>query len=265
MNQIESLFSRWLSDPPQQENGLIVGSDQRLEWLLPWWWHHYSRYNAYPVTFIDFGMSEQALDWCRQKGQLISYDLPSNFLTAREDIPVDLKVRWQAIYLNKQFWDIRQKCLKKPFAMLMSSYRQTLWTDLDCEIKGNLGPLFATCNNEAGLAIAPEPHQSLENFIKVGLLQPNEKHYNGGVVVYKYGAPLLIQWAKNIIENNASFSGDSGALSSIIRQEKLKIYELPPIYNWRMAQGPNPQAIIIHWVADWGKQHILDEIKNLQI
>ncbi len=53
------------------KEGILIGCDRNQEWLLPWWWDHYSAHNAYPVAFADFGMSKKALAWCREKGKML--------------------------------------------------------------------------------------------------------------------------------------------------------------------------------------------------
>lgn len=51
--------------------GVLVGADQKQEWLLLWWWKNYSEENELPVCFVDFGMSEKGRKWCQKRGQLL--------------------------------------------------------------------------------------------------------------------------------------------------------------------------------------------------
>src|SRR5689334_9119639 len=51
--------------------GVIVGCDLYQEWLLLWWWSHYSSHNAIPVAFVDMGMSEEGALWCKERGEYI--------------------------------------------------------------------------------------------------------------------------------------------------------------------------------------------------
>ncbi|MCE2982951.1 MAG: hypothetical protein LW832_05235 [Parachlamydia sp.] len=48
----------------------------------------------------------------------------------------------------------------------------------------------------------------------------------------------------------------------MIRQNEYTFQELPQIYNWRMAQGENPEAVIVHWVADRYKQQIAKSLEK---
>lgn len=256
----QALFAEWTRGSPTQDRGMVVGCDARQEWMLPWWWGHYSAHNDYPVLFINFGMSPKAADWCKAHGQCIDFDLSLDFFVPQEKIPSELQQVWRENFAMKDFWQLRPRWYKKTFAMLKSPFRRNIWTDLDCEVRGDLTSLFDTCLNEAGLAIAPEPKYSNDEAIKVGLLKAGEVNYNAGVVVYAHGSETMLRWAESIVDMNGQFPGDQDVLSYLIRHEHLPVYELPQIYNWRMAQGPNPEAVIIHWVADWGKQHIKKEM-----
>lgn len=245
-----------------QKDGILIGSDREFEWMLEWWWDHYSTHNTYPVTFIDFGMSQSAWEWCKQHGQVISFDTEFDFITPKEEIEPRLRALWESMILTKKLWEIRVKWFKKPFAMAQSPYQRTIWLDLDCEVKANLGPLFETCENATGFAIAPEPEFSQERWLQQGLLQPGERNYNAGVVVFKENSAVFPKWTNVIREKNRFFVGDSDLLAHIVNSERFSICELPQIYNWRMAQGPNPDAVIIHWVSDWGKNHIRSTMKK---
>ncbi len=72
---------------------------------------------------------------------------------------------------------------------------------------------------------------------------------------------MLPWWWRHYKKHN-NFPGDTDILSYMLFKEQFQINSLPEIYNWRMAKGENPNAVIIHWVADWGKDHIRQNIKN---
>ena len=65
-------------------SGILVATDKQIEWMLPWWWHHYSKHNRYPVVFVDLGMTETAKAWCRQRGKLISLECPKNLVVPKD-------------------------------------------------------------------------------------------------------------------------------------------------------------------------------------
>ncbi len=236
--------------------GILVGADHQIEWMLEWWWVHYKKFNSLPVAFIDFGMSQAGIEWCKERGIVIPFTLSNDYLTPKSKIDPLLQITWESIFLTREFWNLRIIWFKKPFAMTLTPFQETLWLDLDCEIRGNVSPLLSLCHDANGIAMALEPPFSTIAFQEKGLILPHEKIYNAGVVVYKQDSSALKLWCEEIIINNANHAGDSDLFTSLLRRYDLTISEIPQIYNWRMAQGENPQARIVHWVADWGKNHI---------
>ena len=75
--------------------GVIVGTDNGIEWCLPWWWKYYQKHNSLPVTFFDFGMTEKARAWCEKRGDVISFILDENIIKKREAIDPKLVAKWE--------------------------------------------------------------------------------------------------------------------------------------------------------------------------
>ncbi len=42
----------------------------------------------------------------------------------------------------------------------------------------------------------------------------------------------------------------------LIYEEKLEVFELPGRYNWRVSQGIDMNAAIVHWLGCGGKEYI---------
>lgn len=240
---------KWRSSDLCDSNGVIVGADQNQEWLLPWWWSHYHTHNNYPVTFVDLGMTSEARRWCAEKGELASLESPLQFVAGKDEIDRAQIKRWEEVY-GEIVWPLRSNWFKKPLAMLCSPYERTVWMDLDCEVLGSIHDLFQQCHPESGLALAKEPKQ------ESSLLLPGETLYNSGVIAFTREAPPILQWAQNVFEDNHQFLGDQEILSRLIFTDQIKINELSADYNWRMSQGINLNAVIIHWVGTWGKLYI---------
>ncbi len=209
-------------------NGVLVGSDASQEWLLPWFWEHYSSCNDSPVAFADFGMSEEALLWCKSKGEVVS-GFPSLNRTDRNPL-------WEKRY-GQEVWKAREAWFKKPFALLASPFEKTVWIDLDCEVLSPLDALFGY-----DFAIAKERN---EDFL-----------YNSGVIVYKKNLPLIQKWADVTKHSSHLYLGDQEILSHLICQDNPPMHELPSSYNWRMTDGLNLNAHIIHFAGAWGKTFI---------
>ncbi len=234
---------------PQAKFGILCGADQSQEWLLPWWWSRYSEHNNFPVTFLDFGMTDLMKQWCRTKGELIPIELDSSLITPRSGIDEALAKQWEYDY-GWRVWNSRLNWFKKPFAFLQSPYEKGIWVDLDCEVLGSLNPLFSKLKSTSQLALVRDhPDDPLPR------LDPNVR-YNGGVIVFKHGSRILQHLAENSLKMNHLFAGDDPLLSHLIYKHQLKVQELPMIYNWRMVWGLNLGAVILHWVGTEGKAYI---------
>lgn len=244
-------LTSWRSLPILKGDGVIVGCDSDQEWLLPWWWDNYISCNPWPVSFIDFGLSKKARAWCEERGDVVDLEVPDVLIAGKGDIDPKLASDWEEIY-GKTYWQCRKGWFKKPVAMLQSPYERSLWIDLDCEILGPIEILFCKCEVESGIALVRErllPEQ-------YGRLIPGEVIYNSGVVVFKRGSIWIQKWVEDCLYRNHEFWGDQEVLSRLIFNHNLKITEIPEIYNWRISQGLNLNAVIIHWLGSAGKNYI---------
>jgi hypothetical protein len=215
-------------------DGVIVGANERQEWLLPWWWRNFSKYNRLPVCFIDFGLSPAMRDWCQERGQLHKLALRDLFIQDRDEVSSDRVSTWEAKYPDT-FWDSRKGWFKKPAACLASPFERTIWLDNDCEVAAPLHDLFQACEHPAKIALAKDQNVST---------------YNSGVIVFQKQHPLLVEWAEQALTQNGSFRGDQDLLTAIIQEQQWPICELPSIYNWSMGYGRNKDVVIYHW---WGE------------
>jgi hypothetical protein len=171
--------------------GVIVGVDAHHEWMFPWWWKNYSRYNSYPVAFADFGLSLEQLKWCHERGIVIS--IPEISLSSEKDL------MWEQIY-GPSIWQARKHWFKKPSALLASSFNRGLWIDIDCEVCGSLSPLFEEFK-DATFAVAREKR---------------EIFYNSGVVLFKKETPLLQKWQQLCLEQNGRVFGVQKSLYFVV-------------------------------------------------
>jgi hypothetical protein len=227
--------------------GILCGADSRQEWLLPWWWSRYSLHHDYPVTFCDFGMTEDAQAWCREKGSLVT--IPRSSPVDMHDVDPHLVKQWESCYTSR-VWDFRAVWFQKPLALLNSTYQKAVWIDLDCEILKPLHTLFNYCDPTSQLGLLREfTWHHLPRF------HPSIV-YNSGVIVFEHGAPILEKWAKTSGHLSHLFWGDEVLLSHLIYEEKLEVFELPGRYNWRVSQGIDMNAAIVHWLGCGGKEYI---------
>ena len=254
----------WRHQIPLAEKGVIVGCDRRQEWILTWWWKHYTKHNTFPVTFVDWGLSEEAKEWCHQRGNLSFLEMKDFQWKEREALDPALVAIWEKGY-GTGFWASRKSWFYKPFALLHTPYEKTLWLDVDCQVKDNLSVLF----DKRAVALCPLPDYDKEYSLTYyrrefemehRLILPNEVIFNTGVLLYAHKNPLILQWAREVLPRAQHFLGDQNLLSRIIFENHYTIEPLPQIYNWYLGCGHNPEAKIIHFIGDLAKEFIWHEV-----
>lgn len=235
------------------ESGVLVGSDLCSEWLLPWWWEHYSKHNGFPVAFADFGMSEHGIDWCLQRGAVFSVEAECP-IRQKQELPQKTAALWE-LCCGEGVWNVREAWIKKAYALLNSPFPKTLWIDIDCQIHAPLKELFSLLDTyEIGIVEdTSEQH-------KIHLA--DEPHYNSGVIIYRRDTPFFSQF-RSVIENYESeLPGDEELLGRAIYLHSPKLIELPAIYNWRYDDGTNPLTVITHYSGGPGKLKIMETLPS---
>ena len=133
---------------PTAPLGVIVGCDRHQEWILPWWWSHFSAFNSLPVLFVDFGMSIEASEWCSQRGKCpFSQEPPPLRFSPKARFPQ----KWSNLGkpdLGGGFGQPALAGLKNLLRFLHSPFKKNLWLDFDCEVRGDLSPLFSRFQGE---------------------------------------------------------------------------------------------------------------------
>lgn len=233
--------------------GILVGCDEKQEWILPWWLRNYRLTNSLPVAFVDFGMSPAAKHWCSKQGVVLSLAEKVLYVQKREEIDPEVVKRWESVY-GTDFWESRPSWFYKPIALLETPFERTLWLDVDCEVKGELASLFSTVTSE--IALCPEPSYAQEKVRASSICEPGEVLYNSGAILYQKKSPLVALWADEARNCKAPFWSDQHLLSRIIFEKNHPVKELSPLYNWHMALGENQEAKIIHWLGERGKMYI---------
>lgn len=226
--------------------GVLVGSDSHMEWLLPWWWEKYSSSNQFPVVFADFGMTDKARKWCGERGEVLA--------VKEMDFSDDCIKEWEEVY-GSSYGQARKAWFKKPLACLLSPFEKTIWMDLDCEVLSSIELIF-TYLEDKQLAIALDRVPAIPEGFAPDRDLENRLIFNGGVIVFRKGSELVKEWARIALTESHLYWGDDYILSSIIHRMQEKVEILPPIYNWRLADGTPFYAKIIHWCGQWGKAYI---------
>lgn len=231
-------------------DGILVATDKKFEFLLPFWWTRLRKFNRLPVTFIDLGMSEEAHLWCKERGEVLKLTLPDSFFEKRkiDNVPEELEKR-------------RRSQFMKPFAMLLSPYQRTLWLDVDCEIRGNLAPLFPFAGNPAGMALAHGSEKKHLYRIKRGFIKQGEFAFNSGVIVFLRNCQIIKLWAHAVCDYDGNYIGDQDILTRVIYDHNFPVSILPKKYNWRVLEwGINKKALIVHWNS-YSKKIVMNYIK----
>ncbi len=244
--------------------GIIVASDEKQEWLLPWWWDNYSKHNVFPVTFIDFGLSERGKEFCRERGELVELPTIPSDIGSKEGAEANLGRFWESIYGSNTWWEKRKAWHKKPVALLQTPYLHTLWLDTDCEVQACLAPLFDQIAKKEGLLLCPEPEKAQEYDRERGHIFSDEILFNSGVIGFTRGCSYIEEWARQTLSDHGSYLGDQNLLSRLIYQKKWPVQILDRLYNWRrINDGKHPDVKITHWVGESGKFFI--SLQKLQV
>jgi hypothetical protein len=226
------------------KRGVVVGCNDNLEWLIPWWWENYQRHCSLPVAFIDFGMSDKMRSYCSQRGELIKIDiLPNEKLEVFDEKITALPEHSK----YKEYTTLRKGWFHKPQAMAATPFDVSLWLDLDCEVLADLSPIFDYAKDE--------PFIGLVEDVCVDPVLPYT-FYNGGVVLYPKGSLILERLVQAVHDGVENFFGDDNLLSYLLHKDQYPVVEMPYIFNWRLTQGIDPRVVIFHWVGDAGKNCI---------
>jgi hypothetical protein len=242
---------QWHHSVSIKEKGMLIACDAEQEWILPWWWHYYAMHNSLPVTFVDIGMSEEAKQWCRQRGELVSLHVHFPYWKEKDEMDPQAIALWQQVF-GEGFWSSRRAWFSKPFALLLTPYRQTLWVDLDCQVQGDLSTLF---QEEIAVGLCPWASGAEMRWRDQGFFA-DEVIYNGGVILYRHKDPLIVHWAQGALTRAEQFTTDDHLLSRIIHEKSYPIYSLPRTYNAHYAIDTLADARIIHYCGPGGKELI---------
>ncbi len=232
------------------QRGILVGSDKNGEALLEFWWKNYTLNFSYPVAFVDFGLSESGKKWCKERGELIPFEKDISSIveaTAPKNSLIEK-------FFGKNYKTHRQSWLKKPFACLMTPFKETVWIDTDCLIQKPLLQIFYSLSKTCDIALVPEPEDVQLQSKLLKHIHKDEILYNSGVIVFRKECEVISAWAEILIEGKEAFPGDQDALSRVIYRNKFAVGELSPLYNWPWYAPLNRSAFIIHFMGDRGKK-----------
>lgn len=201
---------------PDGVDGVLVASDKKAEWMLPWWWERYHKHNSHPVAFIDLGMSDSGKAFCEARGRLIPIQIPDGL---------------GMMHIT-------------PLCLLKTPFRRTVWMDLDCEVRQPIGELFGMIGEKCGF------HRDPFTPFPAG----NPDPIAGGVVAYHFGEPIISEWAEHVV--SGKYQTNQDALNTMIQPRMSRVQILPKKFQWLRMEGDNPLAAIMHWTGPIGHDHI---------
>lgn len=234
--------------------GILAGCDRNQEWLLVWWYSHLRKHHPdLPIAFGDFGMSEEGLQWCEQRGTVIpASSIPPLPESMGRGWPLAGEKWVQRYLLSDSLKPQRPTWFRKPLLMKQSPFERTLWLDLDCQVLNSLSPILSLPLNSSKMAIG----KSGNSFSMIALESPKifqVKIHNSGVVLFEKNSPLLDFWIFLLSQESLSFDGDDQLLSFGIQQYRFTPTQIPCNYNWNYKWGPNPEAAICHYEGEGPK------------
>lgn len=250
--QIVRNFKRWFLEVDETQGdkmlqkGIVIGCDNRLETLLFVWYHQYKIFNTLPITFVDFGVSDQTRAFCLNHFNYIT--LPKDQLIPFKSPDFETSLKWVKVFGSNNIH--REKFFYKPIACLLSPYQHSLWIDLDCLIYCNLEEIFSFFPNSPSLVLREEGSDWLDILREHELLENDEVGYNSGVFLFTKDHPVIKKWKERSMQENHLFYGDQDVLSRVLFEEKIKPSILPQEYNWSYKVGMNPKAKIVHFHGD---------------
>jgi len=205
------------------DRAFLTGADSKQEWMLPWFFENYKKYNKLPVIVADFGMSPEGLAIAKRHAKEI----------------IDLKAE------REKGWFL------KPKSMWKSPAKNTVWIDLDCEVRGDISDIFKQL--EPNKLAMVKDHPWCE--------RRGQLWHNSGVVGFIGKPPILGAWMDQVARSRAV--GDQevlhGMLNPITKITYIK--DLPHKYNVlridmtidnRIPKDP----LVVHWTGSKGKDEI---------
>lgn len=228
--QAESLSMSDVSLP--ESAGVLLLADSKLEWMLPWWMHNFERSNSeLSVAIVDVGLSSEAVRWLTSKDR-------------------------ELIRLPENLPELRSAWFYKPFAILNSPFEATVFSDLDCEIRGDISQMNLWSSD--GLVIG-------NDLFPVGesrKLFREKFYYNTGLIGVRKDNPIISSWCEETVNLHSTLRSDQEVLNLVLYEKEARIVELPAHYHQLRLEGDHKDAVVMHWTGDHGKNYIRKQIQN---
>ena len=204
----------------------VVGVDNNMEDLLPWWYENIKKWAPEPhVTIADFGMSSAA--------RTVAQRYADTFLE----------------YTRHE----RFAWFYKPRALLDTPYEYRCWVDIDCEVMAPIDKIFAYPTDDK-IALTRDICRG-----------ENEWWWATGVNVAKGSPKILRDWTY-MTEHSDQRGDQEVLRAMIQQEPSYHdmIVQMPIEYQWlrlQLSSGrDSPHKKIVHWTGPLGKKHIRENL-----
>jgi len=228
------------ANPATSPKGVLVGIlYEETEQMLDWWMGNYLWFNSLPVCFAGFNVTAETRQKCESWGSFIDVS-DINFVEGR--------------------W-------KRPFVLQRTPFKQTLWMDIDCEVRGNIDTLlemkspslmFERRTEELTVVENLQNSQDVRQWANV---PPEAKAYDAGIVRYDKGCELIDKWCERckvvrrlpvemfedeVFAEDNSFVFDQEVLSLLAHEAPTSIGWLPNKMCRNKHHGDQGTFLIYH-------------------
>lgn len=221
---------------PVAKAGVMVGVVGMYEDLTEYWLRKIRRVYEGEIEFACFDVSITALRRFEKFGRVV---------------PIKLSSKWG--------W------LRKPFAILESSFSKILWMDNDVEVRRSVDEYFRMID-KGHLCVGWDsynPRAFRRN------LPEEAKLWDSGLVGLTHGDVVIEKWSEELNRRPFAFRGDHEALSLVIHERNCAFEEIPKTLH-RMRLDPvadsvqRSELITFHWTGRVGKEKIRERLKRLR-
>ena len=192
--------------------------------MLPWWWNNYCKHNTKPVTFILLEPIPEVIELAQTLGNV----KVMNRITER---------------INGWF--------RKPFALVRSPYKKTLYIELDIEVRGCIDTMFP----QDGRIYLKEDYNSPKCWLPKEI--KDIPQMNAGLIGYNYGEKLIEDWCHGIVASEERYRGDQEYLNMAIYYSKAydRVDRYLPVHCRLRLEGDG-ECITYHETGAVGKESI---------
>ena len=192
--------SRASTTTPQQSTQtphrrVVVGADCSTEGLLRKWFRDYRRQNSYPLTIIDYGMSEEAREWCA--------------------------LRARTSPLPRRFPRLPSPGFYRPASFLLANAEQIISVDPSHRVTRDLSHVFEEIGDHplaASTSTIPAGHRKI---FEAG------QYFDISILGATKDDPLILEWGKLALDRHNEFEDEQEAFNyALHKSQRAKVIDI---------------------------------------